>query len=87
MFSLVLTSPSRILVSQGIIRVSVVAGDVHGTTGTGVDMGVVVWVVVTGVAGVGGVKVTVSIVLKVFYLFLLVLSTVFLSGIKPKESE
>ena len=87
MFSLVLTSPSRILVSQGIIRVSVVAGAVHGATGTGVDMGVVVWVVVTGVAGVGGVKVTVSIVLKVFYLFLLVLSTVFLSGIKPKESE
>ena len=87
MFSLVLTSPSRILVSQGIIGVSVVAGAVHGATGTGVDMGVVVWVVVAGVAGVGGVKVTVSIVLKVFYLFLLVLSTVFLSGIKPKESE
>ena len=65
-----------------------VGGGVPGVTSVGVIVVCVVPVVVTGVAGIAGFEVTGAVVrAHNFYLILLVCSTVFLSGIKLKESE
>ena len=65
-----------------------VAGGVPGVTDVRVVAVCVVPVVVTGVAGIAGFDVTSTIIRAYnFYLILLVCSTLFISGIKLKESE